>query len=340
MSGILRLASDLGDEASDLKIPSELVAALRCPGKPGIQLRREKNCFLANDGGKPVIFPIINGTPILINEENSVFRISDFTEGDVVTTMDLRDQAERFDTPVKKFKKAFQKLIPTKSRNVSDFSAADAVNHIFSEIPDARVLVIGAGDSRFQIEGKACIVYTDVALAEDTHLIADAHDIPFTDNTFDAVFAVAVLEHVADPYRCVAEIQRVLKPSRGRVYAVTPFLQQVHLGRYDFTRFTAIGHRRLFRWFDEDRSGVACGPGMVMAWSIEYLLSSMAEGRVMHSQLRTISRFIGWPFLLLDGWLARKRGAYDSASAYYFYGRLRDKPVPDRDIVKTYRGLN
>ncbi len=302
MSGILRLASDLGDEASDLKIPSELVAALRCPGKPGIQLRREKNCLLANDGGKPVIFPIINGTPILINEENSVFRISDFTEGDVVTTMDLRNQAERFDTPVKKCKKAFQKLIPTKSRNVSDFSAADAVNHIFSEIPDARVLVIGA--------------------------------------TFDAVFAVAVLEHVADPYRCVAEIQRVLKPSRGRVYAVTPFLAQVHLGRYDFTRFTAIGHRRLFRWFDEDRSGVACGPGMVMAWSIEYLLSSMAEGRVMHSQLRTISRFIGWPFLLLDGWLARKRGAYDSASAYYFYGRLRDKPVPDRDIVKTYRGLN
>ena len=78
-------------------------------------------------------------------------------------------------------------------------------------------------------------------------LLGNAETLPFPDASFDLVIAVAVLEHVADPFRCVAEMRRVLAPS-GHVYAVTPFLQPVHMGAYDFTRFTPIGHRRLFRW--------------------------------------------------------------------------------------------
>jgi SAM-dependent methyltransferase len=41
----------------------------------------------------------------------------------------------------------------------------------------------------------------------------DLHDIPFEDNTFDAVFCNHVLEHVKDDVRCMQEIRRVLKPS-------------------------------------------------------------------------------------------------------------------------------
>jgi len=38
-------------------------------------------------------------------------------------------------------------------------------------------------------------------------------------------------------------------------------MQQVHNERYDFTRFTYLGHRRLFSAFDEIDSGASCGPG-------------------------------------------------------------------------------
>jgi len=38
---------------------------------------------------------------------------------------------------------------------------------------------------------------------------------------FDGAIAQAVLEHVADPYRCVAELHRVLKPD-ALVYAEIP----------------------------------------------------------------------------------------------------------------------
>ncbi len=57
-----------------------------------------------------------------------------------------------------------------------------------------------------------------------------------------------------------AEIHRVLRPG-GIVYADTPFLQQVHEGAYDFTRFTDSGHRFLFRRFERIDSGSVAGCG-------------------------------------------------------------------------------
>lgn len=320
-----------------LKAPPCFINTLRCPGRPEIPLRREGDVMLCNIDGQTRSFPIVNGTPILINEENSVFLVSDFETGNP-TTMDLSDEPAGRRSPVQMLRSFVSRLTPPKSRFVSDFSVEAALAKSLADMPQARILIVGAGDVRFEAADGANIVYTDVALAPDTHLIADAHDIPFADQSFDAVFAVAVLEHVADPYRCVAEFQRVLVP-RGVIYAATPFMQQVHLGAYDFTRFTAIGHRRLFRWFDEIKSGVANGPGMVVSWSIEYFLTSFSESRVTRSLLQIVGRFLAWPFLLFDHVLARKLGSFDCASAYYFYGRLRSTPVHDRDIVNTYKGL-
>ena len=41
---------------------------------------------------------------------------------------------------------------------------------------------------------------------------ADAHELPFPDASFDTVFAHAVLQHVKEPLRALAEMHRVLKP--------------------------------------------------------------------------------------------------------------------------------
>lgn len=43
-------------------------------------------------------------------------------------------------------------------------------------------------------------------------LQGDAHDLPFTEGSFDAVYCRYVLEHVADPQQVVREMHRVLKP--------------------------------------------------------------------------------------------------------------------------------
>lgn len=323
--------------STPLKVPAFLLEALRCPGSPHVPLRLEGDSFVCEVDGQARSFPVIDGTPVLIDEARSVFRFADFESGGV-TTMDLRDAAVRLRSPSARIKHWIMRAIPDKTRSVNDFPAEAALAQVLAANPSARVLVVGAGDARFEAGAGARVVYSDVALAPDTQMIADAHELPFADATFDALFAVAVLEHVADPYRCVAEFQRVLAPC-GVVYAATPFLQQVHMGAYDFTRFTALGHRRLFRWFDELRSGVANGPGMVVTWSIQYFLTSFSESGTVRSALLVLSRFLAWPFLVADRFLARKAGAYDCSSGYYFFGRLRESPVHDRDVVAAYKGL-
>lgn len=42
-------------------------------------------------------------------------------------------------------------------------------------------------------------------------LVADAHDLPFKNNRFEAVFCLEALEHFFDPQKVLSEIKRVLK---------------------------------------------------------------------------------------------------------------------------------
>lgn len=43
-------------------------------------------------------------------------------------------------------------------------------------------------------------------------LVADAHQLPFKNNRFEAVFCLEALEHIFDPQKVLSEIRRVLKP--------------------------------------------------------------------------------------------------------------------------------
>ena len=99
--------------------------------------------------------------------------------------------------------------------------------------------------------------------------------------SFDGVVVQAVLEHVLSPATVVAEIHRVLRDG-GLVYAETPFMQAVHEGAFDFTRFTDLGHRRLFGRFEEIDRGVAVGPGSSLLWALRYFARSLpSRGGVM-----------------------------------------------------------
>lgn len=69
---------------------------------------------------------------------------------------------------------------------------------------------------------------------------ADAHYLPFADNSFDACLCAAVLEHVEDPEKILNEACRVLKP-KGKLIVTVPFLQEIHADPYDFRRYTSYG---------------------------------------------------------------------------------------------------
>ena len=140
----------------------------------------------------------------------------------------------------------------------------------------------------------------------------------------------AVLEHVLDPNIVVSEIYRVLRRD-GLVYADTPFMQQVHEGGFDFTRFTLSGHRWLFRKFQHDSSGVVSGAGTALNWSIRYFVRALT-GSDRAAWLVALATF--W-LRYFDG-LTKKRPNADAACGVFFLGRKVQHEISAKSMVAFY----
>lgn len=89
------------------------------------------------------------------------------------------------------------------------------------------------------------VVNYDVVDYDTTDVIGVGESLPFRDNSFDAVISTAVLEHVKDPWRCAAEIARVLKPG-GELWAAVAFMSPVHGYPHHYFNMTAQGLRAIF----------------------------------------------------------------------------------------------
>ena len=279
-------------------------------------------------------FPIVNGIPVLINEQSSIFSIADFVAHGKPFFENVSEN---------RLVHTIRRLLPDTDKNIKAESNYNRLNDIlFDQSTSPRVLVIGGSVLGLGMDSLANnpaleLVESDVSFGPRTMLIFDAHDIPFEDESFDGVIAQAVLEHVVDPYRCSEEIYRVLNKD-GVVYAETPFMQQVHGGRYDFTRFTHLGHRRLFRKFEEIDSGAVAGPGMALAWSYKYFLLSFSTSWIIRAFIKAFTNLTTFYLKYFDHLLIDKSGTLDSASGYYFMGRKSETVLSDRELIKLYKG--
>ena len=199
------------------------------------------------------------------------------------------------------------------------------------------VLVVGGGSIGIGMETiyrhpDIRVLAFDIYGDDNVQFVADAHDIPLYDGSVDCVVVQAVLEHVLDPWKVVHEIHRVLKPD-GLVYAETPFLQQVHEGPYDFTRFTESGHRWLFKSFSRVDSGAVTGPGVQLIWAIE----SVVEGVFRSRRMAVIASVAVFWLRYLDR-VIPERYQIDDACCVYFLGRRAETPLAARDMPGHYRG--
>jgi SAM-dependent methyltransferase len=277
------------------------------------------------------VYPVVGGVPILLAEERSVFSIAEAKQGAPQPTP---------------LGRALGKVLPSLGLNrVSAKNFARLREALQQQAPQregraARVLLVGAGDRGAgvaELHGTPGLelVESDILLSPAVKLVADAHDLPFEGESFDAVVLQAVLEHVVDPVRCVAEAHRVLQPG-GYIYTEVPFLQQVHMGAHDFTRFTLGGHRALLRSFRELDAGAAGGPAMALGWAIDHFFRSFSSAPLYRKALA-----VGLPLALfwlkyLDLVLEREPQAADAASGTFFFGVRSEAPATDREILARY----
>lgn len=265
-------------------------------------------------------FPAVAGVPALFDFDRTVIELGELQISDAASPIERSGRGH--------LKRFFDGGNPVAEGNIA---------RLLDLLPaNATVLVVGGATVGKGTEalyaGGVTLVSFDIYVTDLTDLLADAHQIPFQDQTFDAVIVQAVLEHVLEPHVAVAEIWRVLRPD-GIVYAETPFMQQVHEGPYDFTRFTESGHRWLFRDFQLIGSGVVAGPGYGLLWTIDYLVRALVRSR--RAGLR--ARKLMTPIRFLDRWVDR-RFSVDAASAVYFLGRRSETPITPREAVAHYLG--
>jgi SAM-dependent methyltransferase len=281
-------------------------------------------------------FRVIDGIPILINPRRSVFRETDFDSRAATTFKETGTLAQRIG-----------RILPSPSRDVGrKNNYLRLAAELRAMAPQRRrVLVVGSGDGTASYLAVAdvddtLILETDVSLAGRARIVCDASDMPFEDACFDLVICQAVLEHVLEPQRCVDEMHRVLRAG-GVIYATTPFMQQVHMGEFDFTRFTRSGHRWLFRRFAELDSGVATGPASVLVWSFEYFLLSWTSRLWLRRFIKAVTRVaLGW-MTVLDPVLARRAAALDASGGFYFIGRRSDvETISAREMIGYYAGAD
>jgi SAM-dependent methyltransferase len=272
-------------------------------------------------------FETVAGKPVLIDFETSILRRDEFL-GRAGGSSLPRDDTGRG------WKARVRRGLLGRNRCAERF-CGELIERVKLRSRRPRVLVIGggaigSGAERLYRDDAIELVGTDIYASANVEIVADAHRLPFVDGCFDGVWTQAVLEHVLDPWEVVAEIHRVLKPE-GVVYADTPFMQQVHEGAYDFTRFSLSGHRWLFRNFDLIAAGAVGGAGTAFVWSARYLVRAITG----NDKIATAASCLFFWARFLDR-LGRTRENADAACGVYFFGTKSTTAVAAKDMPTFY----
>jgi SAM-dependent methyltransferase len=307
------------------------VAFLRCPAT---RERLQWSDGALSTADRNHRYPVADGVPVLVDGTLSVFSAEEIVARAFVVSRPTRKR------------QAIRRLIPAMTLSIGTPKRYEAfLQELLLQAATRRPMVLvvgggalGVGISTLTESPDIDVVETDVYFGPRVSVVCDGHHLPFADGAFDGVVVQAVLEHVLDPSQVVDEIYRVLRPG-GLVYAETPFMQQVHEGPYDFTRWTEIGQRRLFRMFKEIDRGMCAGPSSALLWSLCYFARSLPRKRsslqLILEKLTVLSFF--W-LKYLDRLLISHPGASDGASGVYFMGSKADRPVPDSEVLAGYRG--
>lgn len=110
------------------------------------------------------------------------------------------------------------------------------------------ILDFGCGSKPYRPLFTSCKSYTglDIDVSGHDHsdslvdVFYDGKVIPFEDESFDAVVAFEVFEHVFNIDEIFAQLQKKLRPG-GRLLITVPFAWPEHEQPYDFARYTSFG---------------------------------------------------------------------------------------------------
>ena len=157
----------------------------------------------------------------------------------------------------------------------------------------------------------------NIGLFPNVDIVGDGHQLPYKNNSVDAVYSNAVFEHLHSPDLAAKEMFRVMKKG-AKAYVSTPFMQSYHGYPNHYQNFTVSGHVKLFerQGFKVLDSGCCVGPTTAIRFLIaKYLLNYLPK------PINYIARLFWEPISLLLGpldlLLRNKDTAHMMASTTY-----------------------
>jgi SAM-dependent methyltransferase/uncharacterized protein YbaR (Trm112 family) len=293
------------------------------------ELSRDRTHYICQSNICKQEYPLIRKIPIFVTEIISTFTASAYRDDNRTRSWNV--------------KKHLRSLVPRISVNLAaSKNIGEVRNLILSDTPRPLVLVVGgaemgAGMCGLLRDERIKCLESDIVIGTRTEIVFDASYIPLKAGSVDGVIIQAVLEYIPDPAQTVAEIYRVLKPG-GIVYSEMPFLQNVHGGRYDFTRLTHLGHLRLYRQFTEIQSGACAGPATALAWSLQHFFLSFVKAPWQRDLTKVGTGLLFFWLKYFDYLLAGTPGCLDAATGTFLLARKSDRILPDRELIAKYRG--
>ncbi len=232
---------------------------------------------------------------------------------------EVSDNLDKLKSRLKQFSAFYYFLIETispvySSLKIKDFIAAYPEN-------ESVVLNIGSGNSRLSNN----VINVDIFEYENVDVVCDIANLPFIDNSIDAILNIAVLEHVSNPRKVIDEMYRVLKPG-GTIYTAFPFIQGFHASPYDFTRVTEEGIKELHSGFDMLEVRPFGGPTSGLLWVLQEWIAILLSfgSKKLHTFIYLSIMVLTFPLKFLDYFLIRHPMAKNISSGFVYIGRKNE----------------
>jgi SAM-dependent methyltransferase len=209
---------------------------------------------------------------------------------------------------------------------------------VLQSLTDAQVVVdVGCGNMALD---DPCIIRMDASLTPYVDVVGDVHSFPFRSGTIDFVMALAVVEHLRQPFEAAAAIWEALKPG-GYVYAESNFVFAYHGYPHHYFNASVHGLAEVFARFHRIRLGEA--PYQMPSFALESVLgtylATFRPGRPEQERFADLVRLVlQYPLRHYDAAID-PASAFKTAAGCYFLGTKQTVPTDTtipRPILDVY----
>lgn len=320
----------------------------RCPKCKGSLINiATRPCLICESCG--VDYPIYKNTPILIDEESSVFRVDKIINQDHAGLANSKAHSNAILNIGYYFVKLMIRITPTLYSKGRAIEIARIFLKKINELAGQKITVLSIGNgtgglifNELKNNPRFNLIETDIYMAPNRMFVSDIQQIPLDSQSVDVVLVEGVLEHVLDPFLAVSEIHRVLRPE-GLVLSTTPFILGVHMEIADYSRFTRLGLLKLFQKFQPVECGVIEGAFVALSYQISCVFMTIAASITFgNSGAIKFAKYAGNFFIFwlkyIDLLTRENPISQDSAVNLFYIGRKIEKGISDININADFSG--